>query len=68
MWEYEIEEGVYDLYMDIGEEIRFRVVDESFVDTFFIGFSSVEVIFFSEELLKKEVSYTFVVRRFDVVV
>lgn len=33
MWEYETEEGAHDLYMDTGEEIRFRVVDESFVDT-----------------------------------
>ncbi|XP_061830478.1 DNA-directed RNA polymerase III subunit RPC8 [Nerophis lumbriciformis] len=33
MWEYETEEGAHDLYMDPGEEIRFRVADELFVDT-----------------------------------
>ncbi|XP_062588600.1 DNA-directed RNA polymerase III subunit RPC8-like [Saccostrea cucullata] len=32
-WEYELEDGKHDLFMDIGEEIRFRVVDEIFVDT-----------------------------------
>lgn len=33
MWEYQTEEGSHDLFMDIGEEIRFRVVEERFVDT-----------------------------------
>ncbi|XP_059395040.1 DNA-directed RNA polymerase III subunit RPC8 [Carassius carassius] len=33
MWEYETDEGAHDLYMDQGEEIRFRVVDEVFIDT-----------------------------------
>lgn len=33
MWEYETDEGAHDLYMDQGEEIRLRVVDEIFVDT-----------------------------------
>ncbi|MGH0182825.1 UNVERIFIED_CONTAM: hypothetical protein FKN15_010523 [Acipenser sinensis] len=33
VWEYETEEGAHDLYMDQGEEVRFRVVDEAFVDT-----------------------------------
>ncbi|CAG2211149.1 POLR3H [Mytilus edulis] len=32
-WSYEVEEEKHDLFMDIGEEIRFRVVDETFVDT-----------------------------------
>lgn len=32
-WEYETDDGKHDLFMDIGEEIRFRVVDETFVDT-----------------------------------
>ncbi|KAK6171402.1 hypothetical protein SNE40_019598 [Patella caerulea] len=33
-WEYEVDEDTkHQLFMDIGEEIRFRVVDESFVDT-----------------------------------
>ncbi len=31
--EYETDEGAHDLYMDQGEEIRFRVVDEVFIDT-----------------------------------
>ncbi|XP_043083399.1 DNA-directed RNA polymerase III subunit RPC8 isoform X1 [Puntigrus tetrazona] len=33
VWEYETDEGAHDLYMDQGEEIRFRVVDEVFIDT-----------------------------------
>ena len=33
MWEYPTEEGSHDLFMDPGEEIRFRVTSEIFVDT-----------------------------------
>uniref|UniRef100_A0A8C1A106 DNA-directed RNA polymerase subunit n=1 Tax=Cyprinus carpio carpio TaxID=630221 RepID=A0A8C1A106_CYPCA len=33
VWEYETDEGAHDLFMDQGEEIRFRVVDEVFIDT-----------------------------------
>ena len=33
MWEYEAEDGKHDMYMDIDEEIRFRVIKETFVDT-----------------------------------
>lgn len=33
MWEYETDEGAHDLYMDQGEDIRFRVTDEVFLDT-----------------------------------
>ena len=34
VWEYPTEDGDHhDLYMDIGEEIRFRVTSETFVDT-----------------------------------
>ncbi|XP_046845404.1 DNA-directed RNA polymerase III subunit RPC8-like [Xenia sp. Carnegie-2017] len=32
VWEYETEEGTHDLFMDINEEIRFRVIDECFTD------------------------------------
>ncbi|XP_074648412.1 DNA-directed RNA polymerase III subunit RPC8-like isoform X2 [Tubulanus polymorphus] len=32
VWEYETEDGKHDLFMDVGEELRFRVVDEMFVD------------------------------------
>uniref|UniRef100_A0A8C4Q1E8 DNA-directed RNA polymerase subunit n=1 Tax=Eptatretus burgeri TaxID=7764 RepID=A0A8C4Q1E8_EPTBU len=32
-WEYETDDGTHDLFMDIGEDIRFRVIDETFVDT-----------------------------------
>ncbi|XP_067672408.1 DNA-directed RNA polymerase III subunit RPC8-like [Haliotis asinina] len=33
-WEYQLDDGnKHDLFMDIGEQIRFRVVDEIFVDT-----------------------------------
>ncbi|XP_002741858.1 DNA-directed RNA polymerase III subunit RPC8-like [Saccoglossus kowalevskii] len=37
VWEYETDEGTHDLFMDINEKIRFRVVDETFVDTTPIG-------------------------------
>ncbi|XP_057673975.1 DNA-directed RNA polymerase III subunit RPC8 [Corythoichthys intestinalis] len=33
LWEYVTDEGAHDLYMDQGEEIRFRVSDEIFLDT-----------------------------------
>ncbi|XP_014048759.1 DNA-directed RNA polymerase III subunit RPC8 isoform X2 [Salmo salar] len=33
VWEYETDEGAHDLYMDQGEDIRFRVTDEVFLDT-----------------------------------
>lgn len=32
VWEYETEDGNHDLFMDINEEIRFRIIDEEFVD------------------------------------
>ncbi|KAK3740692.1 hypothetical protein QZH41_019070 [Actinostola sp. cb2023] len=32
VWQYQTEDGTHDMFMDINEEIRFRVVDESFVD------------------------------------
>ncbi|KAL0625443.1 DNA-directed RNA polymerase III subunit RPC8 [Plecturocebus cupreus] len=65
VWEYETEEGAHDLYMDTGEEIRFRVVDESFVDTSPTGPSSAEATTSSEELPKKEAPYTLVVSGLD---
>jgi DNA-directed RNA polymerase III subunit RPC8 len=33
IWQYDTGETVHDLYLDIGEEIRFRVVNEVFIDT-----------------------------------
>nr|KAF6374985.1 RNA polymerase III subunit H [Pipistrellus kuhlii] len=59
VWEYETEEGAHDLYMDTGEEIRFRVVDESFVDTSPTGPSAAEAASASEEP-RKEAPYTLV--------
>ena len=32
VWEYTTDDGGHDLFMDINEEIRFRVVDEVFTD------------------------------------
>ena len=32
VWEYATDQGGHDLFMDINEEIRFRVVDEMFTD------------------------------------
>lgn len=62
VWEYETEEGAHDLYMDTGEEIRFRVVDESFVDTSPTGPRSAEAAATSEEPPRKEAPYSLVVR------
>nr|KAF6374984.1 RNA polymerase III subunit H [Pipistrellus kuhlii] len=45
--------------MDTGEEIRFRVVDESFVDTSPTGPSAAEAASASEEP-RKEAPYTLV--------
>lgn len=36
-WEYQMEDGKHDLFMEIGEEIRFRIVDQTFVDTTPVG-------------------------------
>ncbi len=34
MWEYETDDGSkHSMFMDIEEEVRFRVVEEMFVDT-----------------------------------
>jgi len=33
VWEYPTEDGHHDLFMDPGEQIRFRVVSEQFTDT-----------------------------------
>lgn len=33
MWEYQTEEGTHDMFMDLDEVIRFRVIEEIFVDT-----------------------------------
>ena len=33
VWEYQTEEGSHDMFMDLEEDIRFRVAEEVFVDT-----------------------------------
>jgi DNA-directed RNA polymerase III subunit RPC8 len=36
VWEYPVEEGEqekHDLYMDVGETIKFRIIDEEFVES-----------------------------------
>nr|CAH0102580.1 unnamed protein product [Daphnia galeata] len=33
VWEYESEDGKHELFMDTGEEIRFKVIEECFIDT-----------------------------------
>ena len=33
VWQYEAEDGMHDMFMDIEEAVRFRVVEEAFVDT-----------------------------------
>ncbi|XP_073500326.1 DNA-directed RNA polymerase III subunit RPC8 isoform X2 [Phyllobates terribilis] len=60
VWEYETEEGAHDLYMDIGEDIRFRVVDETFIDTSPTGPSTTESSpsTATEEPQRKEAPYT----------
>lgn len=37
IWQYDAGDSMHDLYIDIGEEIRFRVVSESFTDSTPIG-------------------------------
>uniref|UniRef100_H3AUK5 DNA-directed RNA polymerase subunit n=1 Tax=Latimeria chalumnae TaxID=7897 RepID=H3AUK5_LATCH len=59
VWEYETEEGAHDLYMDSEEDIRFRVVFDSFIDTSPTGPSSDEAST-SEEGQKKEAPYTLI--------
>lgn len=75
VWEYETDEGAHDLYMDQGEEIRFRVTDEVFVDTSPTGPSAAETDApaaqpgqaaattpTEENKEKKEAPYTLIVR------
>ena len=33
VWQYEAEDGTHNMFMDLEEEVRFRVVQETFVDT-----------------------------------
>ncbi|CAN8002924.1 unnamed protein product [Ixodes hexagonus] len=37
VWEYESDDKKHDMFMDLGEQIRFRVVAETFVDTSPVG-------------------------------
>ncbi|KAK1877790.1 DNA-directed RNA polymerase III subunit RPC8 [Dissostichus eleginoides] len=68
LWEYETDEGAHDLYMDQGEDIRFRVTDEMFVDTSPTGPSAAETPTIpgqpvappAEEVEKKEAPYTLI--------
>ncbi|KAF3846748.1 hypothetical protein F7725_003826 [Dissostichus mawsoni] len=60
--------GAHDLYMDQGEDIRFRVTDEMFVDTSPTGPSAAETPTIpgqpvappAEEVEKKEAPYTLI--------
>ena len=56
MWQYQSDEGTHDLFMDINETIRFRVVDEIFVDTTPIGPKEVDEP--GSEVTEKEVKKT----------
>ena len=33
VWEYPVSEGKHDLYMDVGETIKIRVIDEEFIES-----------------------------------
>lgn len=57
IWEYEVEDEKHELFMDPGEEIRFRVRDEVFVDTTPAGPETAETI---EKPEDKKVPYTLV--------
>lgn len=56
VWQYQSDEGTHDLFMDINETIRFRVVDEIFVDTTPIGPKEVDEP--GSEVTEKEVKKT----------
>ena len=32
MWQYDNEEGTNDMIIDIGQDIRFKVIEEKFID------------------------------------
>lgn len=63
VWEYETDEGAHDLYMDRGELIRFRVFDETFIDTSPTGPSPAQpsISGAGDDMQKKEAPYTLVV-------
>ena len=32
VWEYQVDDSIHDMYMDVDEDIRFRIIDDTFVD------------------------------------
>ena len=66
VWEYEIEDGKHDLFMEVGETIRFKVKEEIFTDTLPVGPSNVNLNasnpstsahFDSTEIVQRRVPY-----------
>ena len=62
IWEYQTEDGSsHDLFMDINEPIRFRVIDEEFVDLTPTGPTSSGSIETSEPSEQKKAPYSILV-------
>lgn len=64
VWEYIIDDGGYDLFMDINEEIRFRVVDEVFIDLSFVGFEMLGEKKSIDDVENKRLLYSIIVSKF----
>ena len=62
VWEYQSEDGSsHDLFMDINEPIRFRVIDEEFVDLTPTGPNSAGSIEPSESIEQKKAPFSILV-------
>ena len=62
VWEYQSEDGSsHDLFMDINEPIRFRVIDEEFVDLTPTGPTSAGSIETNEPIEQKKAPFSILV-------
>ncbi|CAN8007996.1 unnamed protein product, partial [Ixodes pacificus] len=59
VWEYESDDKKHDMFMDLGEQIRFRVVAETFVDTSPVGPEMAEMS--ENESKEKRIPYSLTV-------
>ena len=61
VWQYETEDGSHDLFMDANEPIRFRIVNEEFVDLTPTGPVSAAKTDSNEKMEQKKAPYSITV-------
>ena len=68
VWEYQTEDGSsHDLFMDINEPIRFRVIDEEFIDLTPTGPTNAANVESAEPTEQKKAPYSILVSLFVIV-